>query len=260
MRTIMENPKGTVKISNVSKVYKNGTVGLDDINLDIHAGEFVVVVGLSGAGKSTLLRAINRLHDVTTGSILIDGEDITKAKGKALRQIRRNIAMIFQNFNLVNRVSVARNVFNGRVGYYSTLKSVMGLYSKTDKERAEQNLERVNMLDKYYTRADELSGGQQQRVAIARAMMQSPTVFLADEPIASLDPKTTRLVMDDLKRLNEELGMTVIVNLHSVPLAMAYASRIVGLRAGKLVYDAPIESVKESDFANIYAEESDGKQ
>ncbi|WJI91152.1 phosphonate ABC transporter ATP-binding protein [Weissella viridescens] len=256
----MENPKGTVKISNVSKVYKNGTVGLDDINLDIHAGEFVVVVGLSGAGKSTLLRAINRLHDVTTGSILIDGEDITKAKGKALRQIRRNIAMIFQNFNLVNRVSVARNVFNGRVGYYSTLKSVMGLYSKTDKERAEQNLERVNMLDKYYTRADELSGGQQQRVAIARAMMQSPTVFLADEPIASLDPKTTRLVMDDLKRLNEELGMTVIVNLHSVPLAMAYASRIVGLRAGKLVYDAPIESVKESDFANIYAEESDGKQ
>ncbi|QOD86026.1 phosphonate ABC transporter ATP-binding protein [Weissella viridescens] len=256
----MENPKGTVKISNVSKVYKNGTVGLDDINLDIHAGEFVVVVGLSGAGKSTLLRAINRLHDVTTGSILIDGEDITKAKSKALRQIRRNIAMIFQNFNLVNRVSVARNVFNGRVGYYSTLKSVMGLYSKTDKERAEQNLERVNMLDKYYTRADELSGGQQQRVAIARAMMQSPTVFLADEPIASLDPKTTRLVMDDLKRLNEELGMTVIVNLHSVPLAMAYASRIVGLRAGKLVYDAPIESVKESDFANIYAEESDGKQ
>ncbi|WP_446002116.1 phosphonate ABC transporter ATP-binding protein [Weissella viridescens] len=256
----MENPKGTVKISNVSKVYKNGTVGLDDINLDIHAGEFVVVVGLSGAGKSTLLRAINRLHDVTTGSILIDGEDITKAKGKALRQIRRNIAMIFQNFNLVNRVSVARNVFNGRVGYYSTLKSVMGLYSRTDKERAEQNLERVNMLDKYYTRADELSGGQQQRVAIARAMMQSPTVFLADEPIASLDPKTTRLVMDDLKRLNEELGMTVIVNLHSVPLAMAYASRIVGLRAGKLVYDAPIESVKESDFANIYAEESDGKQ
>ncbi|WP_419154330.1 phosphonate ABC transporter ATP-binding protein [Weissella viridescens] len=256
----MENPKGTVKISNVSKVYKNGTVGLDDINLDIHAGEFVVVVGLSGAGKSTLLRAINRLHDVTTGSILIDGENITKAKGKALRQIRRNIAMIFQNFNLVNRVSVARNVFNGRVGYYSTLKSVMGLYSKTDKERAEQNLERVNMLDKYYTRADELSGGQQQRVAIARAMMQSPTVFLADEPIASLDPKTTRLVMDDLKRLNEELGMTVIVNLHSVPLAMAYASRIVGLRAGKLVYDAPIESVKESDFATIYAEESDGKQ
>lgn len=255
----MESPKGTVKIDHVSKVYKNGTVGLDDINLDIKAGEFVVVVGLSGAGKSTLLRAINRLHDVTDGHILIDGEDITEAKGKQLRMIRRNIAMIFQNFNLVNRVSVARNVFNGRVGYYSSIKSALGLYSKEDKQRAENNLERVNMLDKYYTRANELSGGQQQRVAIARAMMQSPTVFLADEPIASLDPKTTKMVMDDLKRLNEELGMTVIVNLHSVPLAREYASRIIGLRGGKLVYDEPIQAVKESDFSEIYAEESDGK-
>ncbi|MBM7618037.1 phosphonate transport system ATP-binding protein [Weissella uvarum] len=246
--------KGTVKIEHVSKVYDNGTVGLDDINLDIQSGEFVIVVGLSGAGKSTLLRAINRLHDVSKGHIYIDDQDITTAKGKQLRHIRRNIAMIFQNFNLVKRVSVARNVFNGRVGYYSSLKSVLGLFSKADKERAQENLKRVNMLDKYYTRADQLSGGQQQRVAIARAMMQSPTVFLADEPIASLDPKTTRLVMDDLKRLNEEFGMTVIVNLHSVPLAMAYATRIVGLRDGKLVYDQPIENVSEQDFADIYNE------
>lgn len=255
----MTAQKGTIKVNNVSKIYPNGTVGLDNINLDIASGEFVVIVGLSGAGKSTLLRAINRLHDVTSGEILIDGEDITVAKGRKLRELRRNIAMIFQNFNLVKRASVARNVLAGRVGYYSTFKSTFGLFSKEDKEKAAENLDKVNMLDKYYTRADELSGGQQQRVAIARAMMQSPTVVLADEPIASLDPKTTKMVMDDLKRLNKEMGMTVVVNLHSVPLAMEYATRIIGLRAGQLVYDKPIAEVNKDDFDGIYAEATDGE-
>lgn len=254
---IMVDPKGTVQIQHISKIYPNGTIGLDDIDLTINAGEFVVVVGLSGAGKSTLMRAINRLHDISDGAILIDGEDITQAKGKALRRIRRNIAMIFQNFNLVKRTTVMRNVLSGRVGYYSTFKSTLGLFSKADKEQALANLERVNMDDKAYIRADELSGGQQQRVAIARAMMQSPTVFLADEPIASLDPKTTKMVMDDLKRLNDELGMTVIVNLHSVPLALEYASRVIGLQAGKLVYDKQIADVDQTDFAAIYAEAGD---
>lgn len=255
----MTAQKGTIKVNNVSKIYPNGTVGLDNINLDIASGEFVVIVGLSGAGKSTLLRAINRLHDVTSGEILIDGEDITVAKGRKLRELRRNIAMIFQNFNLVKRASVARNVLAGRVGYYSTFKSTFGLFSKEDKGKAAENLDKVNMLDKYYTRADELSGGQQQRVAIARAMMQSPTVVLADEPIASLDPKTTKMVMDDLKRLNTEMGMTVVVNLHSVPLAMEYATRIIGLRAGQLVYDKPIAEVNKDDFDGIYAEATDGE-
>ncbi|KRN30492.1 phosphonate ABC transporter ATP-binding protein [Weissella halotolerans] len=253
----MVDQKGTVQIQHISKVYPNGTVGLDDIDLTINAGEFVVVVGLSGAGKSTLMRAINRLHDISDGAILIDGEDITQAKGKALRRLRRNLAMIFQNFNLVKRTTVMRNVLSGRVGYYSTFKSTLGLFSKADRQQALANLERVNMADKAYIRADELSGGQQQRVAIARAMMQSPTVFLADEPIASLDPKTTKMVMDDLKRLNEELGMTVIVNLHSVPLALEYASRVIGLQAGKLVYDKQIADVNQTDFAAIYAEAGD---
>lgn len=252
----MAGQTGNIQVKNVSKVYPNGTIGLDNINLDIKSGEFVVIVGLSGAGKSTLLRAINRLHDITDGEILLDGADITKAKGKQLRVLRRNIAMIFQNFNLVKRASVARNVLAGRVGYYSTFKSTFNLFSKADKQKAAENLNKVNMLDKYYTRADELSGGQQQRVAIARAMMQSPTVVLADEPIASLDPKTTKMVMDDLQRLNQE-GMTVIVNLHSVPLAMEYATRIIGLRAGKLVYDKPIAEVSENDFDGIYAEARD---
>jgi len=253
----MASQVGTIQIKDVSKIYPNGTIGLNHVSLDINAGEFVVIVGLSGAGKSTLLRAINRLHDITEGSIMIDGEDITKAKGKNLLHLRRNIAMIFQNFNLVKRATVAKNVMNGRVGYYSTLQSLFGMFSKTDKKNAIQALERVNMLGKYYTRADELSGGQQQRVAIARAMVQAPHVVLADEPIAALDPKNTKMVMDDLKRLNEELGLTVIVNLHSVPLAMEYATRIVGLRGGELVYDKSIADVSMDDFDAIYAETSE---
>ncbi|GAP00490.1 phosphonate ABC transporter ATP-binding protein [Fructobacillus ficulneus] len=251
--------KGAIQVEGVSKIYSNGVVGLDNINLSIKPGEFVVVIGLSGAGKSTLLRALNRLHDVTAGTIKIDGDDITKASGKKLRNMRRNVAMIFQNYNLVKRSTVAKNVLSGRVGYYSTWRSAFGLFNKDDQNRAAKSLERVNLLDKYYTRARDLSGGQQQRVGIARALMQEPAVFLADEPVSGLDPKTTKLVMDDLKRLNDEDGLTVVANLHSVDLAMAYATRIVGLKAGKLVYDKPIGEVQEEDFTEIYAEAGDKK-
>lgn len=246
----MEEP--LIEIRNVSKVYDSGTVGLKNINLTIQKGEFVVVVGLSGAGKSTLLRTINRMHDVTDGDILIEGKSIIHYKGKELRKLRRKIGMIFQNFNLVKRSSVQRNVLSGRVGYYSTFKSVLGLFSKEDKQKAVDALKQVKMADKIYSRADELSGGQQQRVAIARALMQDPKIMLADEPIASLDPLTTKAVMDELKELNRKLGITIIVNLHSVPLAMQYADRIVGLRAGELVYDKPIAEVQETDFDSIY--------
>lgn len=246
----MEEP--LIEIRNVSKVYDSGTVGLKNINLTIQKGEFVVVVGLSGAGKSTLLRTINRMHDVTDGDILIEGKSIIHYKGKELRKLRRKIGMIFQNFNLVKRSSVQRNVLSGRVSYYSTFKSVLGLFSKEDKQKAVDALKQVKMADKIYSRADELSGGQQQRVAIARALMQDPKIMLADEPIASLDPLTTKAVMDELKELNRKLGITIIVNLHSVPLAMQYADRIVGLRAGELVYDKPIAEVQETDFDSIY--------
>lgn len=241
-----------IEIRNVSKIYDSGTVGLKNINLTIQKGEFMVVVGLSGAGKSTLLRTINRMHDVTDGDILIEGKSIIHYKGKELRKLRRKIGMIFQNFNLVKRSSVQRNVLSGRVGYYSTFKSVLGLFSKEDKQKAVDALKQVKMADKIYSRADELSGGQQQRVAIARALMQDPKIMLADEPIASLDPLTTKAVMDELKELNRKLGITVIVNLHSVPLAMQYADRIIGLRAGELVYDKPIAEVQETDFDSIY--------
>lgn len=182
-------------------MYPNGTKGLNNINLKIQKGEFIVMVGLSGAGKSTLLRSVNRLHEITEGEIIIEGESITAAKGKGLRRMRRDIGMIFQSFNLVKRSTVLKNVLAGRVGYHSTLRTTLGLFPKEDVELAFQALKRVNILEKAYARADELSGGQQQRVSIARALAQEAKIILADEPVASLDPLTTKQVLDDLKKL-----------------------------------------------------------
>lgn len=242
-----------IQLSNVSKVYDNGTVGLKDINLKINKGEFVVVVGLSGAGKSTLLRSINRLQDISEGDIVIDGESITHAKGKELRLIRRNIGMIFQNFNLVKRSSVLRNVLTGRVAYYPTWKTTFNLFSQEDKQKAYEALQRVELADKVYTRADQLSGGQQQRVAIARVLTQSPKIILADEPTASLDPKTSDRVMHYLKMLNEEYGMTVVANLHSVELARKFGDRVLGVRAGQIVYDGKMSETSKAVFDDIYS-------
>ncbi|MDQ1910336.1 phosphonate ABC transporter ATP-binding protein [Paenibacillus sp. GD4] len=241
-----------IEFKNVSKVYPNGTVGLKDINLKMNKGEFVVIVGLSGAGKSTLLRSINRLHEITDGQILIDGKSITAASGVNLRHLRRDIGMIFQNFNLVKRSSVLRNVLSGRVGYHSTLRTLLGLFPKHDVELALKALERVNIREKAYARADELSGGQQQRVSIARALAQEAKIILADEPVASLDPLTTRQVMDDLKRINQELGITTVVNLHFIDLAREYATRIIGLRAGQVVFDGPVSEATDEKFSEIY--------
>ena len=201
---------------NVSKTYGNGVKGLDHINLTIEDGEFVSIIGLSGAGKSTLLRSINRLNDVSEGEITINGLSVTKAGKKELRQIRRKIGLISQNFNLVKRSTVQKNVLSGRLGYYSTLKSIFGLFSKEDYERTNDALERVGLLDKLHTRCDELSGGQQQRVSIARTLVQQADIILADEPVASLDPVTTQKIMKDLQNINQSMGKTVIVNIHSV--------------------------------------------
>lgn len=241
-----------IQLKDVTKVYDNGTVGLKDINLEIDKGEFVVVVGLSGAGKSTLLRSINRLQDISEGDILIDGKSITKAKGKDLRLIRRDIGMIFQSFNLVKRSSVLRNVLTGRVAYYPTWKTTFNLFSKEDKQKAYEALQRVDLADKVYTRADQLSGGQQQRVAIARVLTQNPKIILADEPTASLDPQTSRRVMHDLKMLNEEYGMTVVANLHSVELAKEFGDRVIGVRAGQIVYDGKMSETSQDVFNDIY--------
>lgn len=241
-----------IEFINVSKTYPNGVKSLKNINLTIEKSEFVVIVGLSGAGKSTLLRSINRLIEISEGEILIDGKSITQAKGSSLRRIRRDIGMIFQSFNLVKRSTVLRNVLSGRVGYHSTLKTVLGLFPKDDEDLAFDALERVNILDKAYTRADQLSGGQQQRVSIARALAQEAKIILADEPVASLDPLTTKQVMDDLKRINMELGITTVVNLHHIDVAREYATRIIGMRAGEVVFDGPVELASDEVFAEIY--------
>lgn len=241
-----------IQLKDVTKVYDNGTVGLKNINLDIKKGEFVVVVGLSGAGKSTLLRSINRLQDISEGDILIDGKSITQAKGKDLRMIRRDIGMIFQSFNLVKRSSVLRNVLTGRVSYYPTWKTTFNLFSKEDKQKAYEALQRVDLADKVYTRADQLSGGQQQRVAIARVLTQDPKIILADEPTASLDPQTSKRVMHDLKMLNEEYGMTVLANLHSIELAKEFGDRVIGVRAGEIVYDGKMSETSDAVFKDIY--------
>ncbi|RBP27467.1 MULTISPECIES: phosphonate ABC transporter ATP-binding protein [Bacillus] len=243
-----------IEFRNVSKVYPNGTKGLNNINLEIQKGEFVVMVGLSGAGKSTLLRSVNRLHEITEGEIIIEGESITAAKGKGLRRMRRDIGMIFQSFNLVKRSTVLKNVLAGRVGYHSTLRTTLGLFPKEDVELAFQALNRVNISEKAYARADELSGGQQQRVSIARALAQEAKIILADEPVASLDPLTTKQVMDDLKKINEDFGITTIVNLHSIDLARQYATRIIGLHAGEIVFDGLVEEATDEKFAEIYGD------
>ncbi|MBS4193035.1 phosphonate ABC transporter ATP-binding protein [Bacillus sp. FJAT-49705] len=241
-----------IEFNNVSKTYPNGVKGLSNINLKIEEGEFVVIVGLSGAGKSTLLRSINRLIEISDGEILIEGKSITKAKGSELRRIRRDIGMIFQSFNLVKRSSVLRNVLSGRVGYHSTLRTILGLFPKEDVDLAFDALDRVNILEKAYSRATELSGGQQQRVSIARALAQEAKIILADEPVASLDPLTTKQVMNDLKRINQELGITTIVNLHFIDLAREYATRIIGLRAGEVVFDGPVSEATDEKFSEIY--------
>ena len=201
---------------------------------------------------STLLRSINRLQDVSEGDIIIDGKSITSAKGKDLREIRRDIGMIFQSFNLVKRSSVLRNVLTGRVGYYPTWKTTFNLFTKEDKQKAYEALQRVDLADKVYTRADQLSGGQQQRVAIARVLTQNPKIILADEPTASLDPQTSRRVMHDLKMLNEEYGMTVVANLHSVELAKEFGDRVIGVRAGQIVYDGKMSETSQAVFDDIY--------
>lgn len=243
---------GVIEFRDVHKVYPNGTVGLKGINLTIHRGEFVVIVGLSGAGKSTLLRSINRMIDITQGEIFIDGQSITRAKGRALRRHRRDIGMIFQSFNLVKRMSVLNNVLSGRVAYHPTWRTLLGWYPRADVEIAFDALRRVNIQEKAFERADQLSGGQQQRVSIARALAQQPKIILADEPVASLDPVTTDMIMKDLKRVNRELGMTTVVNLHFVDLARTFADRIIGLRAGEVVFDGPVHEATDDVFEHIY--------
>ncbi len=245
-----------LEVRKLTKVYDDGTVALKEVSFTVPDGEFLVIIGLSGSGKSTLLRCINRLIEPTSGQILWDGVDITAAGQEELRRIRRQIGMIFQQFNLVKRHTVLTNVLTGRLGYTSTWRSLLGLWSREDRARAMRNLELVGIADKAHNRADELSGGQQQRVGIARALMQEPKLLLADEPVASLDPATSHSVMKYIEWMNRERGLTVLCSLHFLSLARRYGTRIIALRAGELVFDGRPEEIDDRRFKEIYGDEA----
>ena len=241
-----------IEFRNASVTYRGGVKALKNVDLTIEDGEFVVIVGLSGAGKSTLLRAVNGLVPVTEGSVKVDGREVVGASSRDLREIRSDIGMIFQTFNLVLRTSVLNNVLMGRLSMVPLWRSTLGVWPDEHKEIAFQSLERVGIVEKAYVRASDLSGGQQQRVGIARALAQEPKALLADEPVASLDPVTSHVVMRDLQRINQDLGITTLINLHFLDLARAYGERLIGLREGDLVYDGNIADVDDHTFREIY--------
>ena len=244
-----------IKFDNVNKVYSNGLHALKNVSLEIKQGEFVAIIGLSGAGKSTLLRTINRMHDISEGSLTVNGQEVNDLSGKDLRKFRRKVGMVFQSFNLVTRTTVINNVLTSRVPDMPLWKSIIGLYSKEDKVIALEALDKVGILDKAYVRADQLSGGQQQRVALARTLAQKPEIILADEPVAALDPITAKQVMDDFKKINKELNMSVLINIHHVDLALKYADRVIGIKAGEIVYDGPATEVDSEVLKQIYGRE-----
>lgn len=241
-----------VSFRNVSKRFPNGHLALDNVTLNFYPGEFVVIVGLSGAGKSTLIRCVNRLVTPTEGQVWVGGDDITGLGDAGLRKVRARVGMIFQNYNLVRRSSVLRNVLTGRLAHLPSWRTTLGLFPPHDVDLALQSLSRVGIREKAYQRADTLSGGQQQRVAIARAITQGPQVLLADEPVASLDPPTAHQVMRDLKNLSREENLLTLVNLHFVDMAMEYADRVIGLRAGRVVFDGTTQGMAEQTFEEIY--------
>jgi phosphonate transport system ATP-binding protein len=229
-------------------------LALDNCTVTITPGEFIIVIGPSGSGKSTLLRCVNRLVSPTSGQVIVDGTDVTAATREELRQARRAIGMIFQQFNLIKRASVMDNVLAGRLGYARPIASLFGYFGPDDQAITKESLQQVNMLELADRRADTLSGGQQQRVAIARALAQRPKVILADEPTASLDPKLTRVIMDILKEINRRQGITLMVSQHLIDVALTYGSRLIGLQSGRIVFDGPPQQLTETIIQQIYGE------
>lgn len=242
-----------LRIKGLQKTYPNGVQALKGVSFDVKKGEFLVIIGLSGSGKSTLLRCLNRLHDPTGGEVFFYDQDVTKLQTAAdIRELRKNFGMIFQHFNLIPRHTVLNNVLMGKLATTSTWKSLFGLFSDADKEEAMKYLRLVGIADKAHIRADQLSGGQQQRVAIARALTQNPKVLLADEPVASLDPATCHTVMDYLRKVNQELGITIVCNLHFLSLVRQYATRVIALKGGELVYEGDPQNIDQAWFEKIY--------
>lgn len=241
-----------IEFKDVEMQYPNGFKGLKNINVQIAQGEYVAVIGLSGAGKSTFIRCINRMHDITKGELIVNQTNVHQLRGKEIRQLRRNIGMIFQSFNLVTRSTALKNVLVSFVPEMPLWRKLLGIFTQEEKRKALTALDQVGILDKAFVRVDQLSGGQQQRVALARTLAQTPGIILADEPVASLDPMTAKQVMGDFARINKEMNMTIIMNIHHVDLALAYATRVIGIRAGEIVYDGQASDVTEAVLSQIY--------
>jgi phosphonate transport system ATP-binding protein len=241
-----------LEFMNVNKIYNGVTKALSDISFTVDEGEFVTIIGPSGSGKSTILRCINRLVDTTQGSIMFDEHSVNRANKKEIRQIRKKIGMIFQHYNLVDRLSVIENVLHGRLGYKSTISGAAGFYSEKEKENAFEILSKLGLTEQAYKRCDQLSGGQKQRVGIARSIMQEPRMILCDEPIASLDPNSSKVIMDHLSNINKTMKITCICNLHQVDVALKYSKRIIGLTSGHIVYDGPPELLSKEKIYEIY--------
>ncbi|KAF0232243.1 MAG: phosphonate transport system ATP-binding [Beijerinckiaceae bacterium] len=244
-----------LEINHVSRTFGQKRA-VDDVSLRIDKGSFVGVIGRSGAGKSTLLRTINRLQDVSSGSISWNGRDVTTLKGQALRDWRASCAMVFQQFNIVGRLDVMTNVLMGRLNHTTQLRSLLKLWTPEDRAIAVSALEQFDMTALASQRAETLSGGQQQRVAIARALVQEPEIVLADEPIASLDPRNTKIVMDGLERLNKHFGITVLCNLHDLDIAKDYCGRLIGMAQGRVVFDGTPDELTESVARELYGLEA----
>lgn len=249
-------PGAAVRIEHLTKVYADGTKALTDVNLSVNPGEFLVIIGLSGSGKSTLMRCINRLIEPTEGKIFVDDVEITALPPEQMRLMRRQIAMIFQQFNLVKRSSVLTNVLSGRLGYLPPVWALTNYFPRNLREQAMRHLVTVGIPEKAQTRADQLSGGQQQRVGIARALMQDPKVILADEPVASLDPATSHSVLKYVEDLNRRDGITVMCSLHFLSLARRYGTRVVALKAGQILFDGGPAEIDQRRFKEIYGEEA----
>jgi len=246
-----------LEVQHLTKIFPNGTEALRDVSFRVEDGEFMSVIGLSGSGKSTLLRCINRLIEPTEDRVIWNGVDVTAAEGDELRLIRRHMGFVFQQFNLVKRSSVLTNVLAGRLGYASSMLSLVHIFPREDRERAMAALERVGIAEKAHSRADQLSGGQQQRVGIARALMQEPRLILADEPVASLDPVLAHSILQYLELLNQEDGITVICSLHFLDLVHRYATTVIGLMDGELVFEGHPKELTRERFKQVYGEEAE---
>ncbi len=248
-----------LEIKNLTKVYPDGTLALKDVSFTVEDGDFLVIIGLSGSGKSTLLRCINRLIEPTEGQVLWDGRDVTAAEATELRRFRRKIGMIFQHFNLVDRSAVMTNVLSGRLGYLPPWESLFHRFPSKAKEDAVKAMKKVGIEDLAKKRADELSGGQRQRVGIARALMQDPSMILADEPVASLDPVLAHTILGYLEALNTQSHISVLCSLHYLDLVQRYATRVIGLKDGEVVYRGSQEDIRkmtDEEFKEIYGEEA----